>query len=1194
MTHHIKFYNSRCLINSLEYQISMNNTKKPKLIIGIRSSSCDLNAFVVFFAKMPKNTGMAFLLLPPLEPNRQGLIAPLLMGKVNMPVLEAEDNMLVEADHIYILAPGKEITIADTHLHLNNISKPRQEWITIEHFLSSLAKDQGERSVVVILSGTACQSSLGLRDIKLSGGVIIAQDPSTTQHYQKPKNAIDSGLVDMIVLPNKIPSILIKYASHPYLQEQTKTITAIKLKNIYRILAYLLKRIKYDFRGYQQNMLLRRIQRRMCINQSNSFAAYYDFLKANPDEVIALNKDLLIGATTFFRDKDAFKVLAKKIIPKLISHCSEENPIRIWVPACAAGEELYTITMLVFEAFEQAKKPVTAQIFASDIDKQSLKVAREGVYPKYIGGDISSDRLKRFFELTAKDEYKIKKTLRETIIFTTQSLVSDKPFSHLDLIICRNSLIYLQPELQSKVLNTFHFALKPNGVLMLGSSELLGNNNQFETLSKRWRLFKSIKGINQISIKFPIEHNRRENFTKKYSYKTMNYHTRPAARLVELVNRDLLEEYAPAAVLINRALDTLHFQGPTSNFLELPKGTPTHNIIMLLRQGLRTRVRHAVNYVTKENQLIVDSEAKVKRNGHYLPCKLTVRPVFDSKFSSDLLLITFEEKQGTLSDQTVSTTLNLSSTDSSIVEHLKYQLNATREDLQSTVKELEGSNEELKVSNADVMSMNEELQSMNEELNMVNNELHFKVEELKKNYDDTQNLLSSTDIATIFLDRKLQIRLFNPAIGKLLNLRKSDIGRSISDFSAKVTNNDLLKDARYVLNKLLPIEKDVWSLGDNPKKSCYLRRIVPYRTVDDQINGIVITFVEITERFKQKEYLEQCVQDRTKALYDREARLDSIMKYASEAIVVMDEKGEITEFNQAAENIFGYQAIEIIGNRIEVLVPLVHVENRRLGDESDLRVQNKIRAQAQQNLTAIRKNGSKFPIRLTTTLIANDKLCIGIIADLSEVAILKKAITDVSTLEQEKIGRDVHDNLGQRLTGINLLASNLRRNITADDLKSSETLEQIIEQISLAIGETRNISHALSPVLFPPEKLQEALIKLMHMVDSAGIESHFEFSKILRISDNSIAIQVYRIAQEAINNAIKYSRASNITLQLKTHLNQMMLVIEDDGIGIDLKETKADWGIGLKIMQYRASSINASLFIESTPQNGTIVRCVFS
>jgi len=1209
MTRHTELYNSKCFIHSIEYQMSINNTKRPKLIVGIGASSSSIDALIVFFSKMPKNTGMAFVLLPHLESNYQSFMAPLFKGKVNMPVLEAEDNMLVEANHVYTLAVSKETTIADSHFHLSNTSKPHQEWIAIDYFLSSLAKDQGERSVAVILSGTGCQGTLGLRDIKLSGGMIIAQDPLTTQHYQMPKNAIDSGLVDMMVSPEEMSSILIKYTSHPYLDKQTHTITESKLKNIYRILAYMRKRIKYDFRGYQQNMLLRRIQRRMCINQLNSLDAYYDLLKANQKEVTALNKDLLIGATTFFRDKDAFKVLAKKIIPRLVANCTEKKPLRIWVPACAAGEELYTITMLVFEAFDQAKKPVMAQIFASDIDKHSLKIAREGVYPKYIEGDISSDRLKRFFEYTAKDEYKIKKALRETIIFTTQNLVCDTPSSDLDLICCRNLLIYLRPELQSKVLNTFHFALKPDSVLMLGPSESLGNNNQFETLSKRWRLFKSIKVINKMSIKSPIERNTPQNFTKKHSNKIMNDHTTPPARFVELVNRDLLEEYAPAAVLINRAYEILHFQGPTSNFLELPKGMPTHNIIMLLRQGLRARIRHAVDYVIKENQLIVDSDAKVKRNGYYVPCQLTVRPVFDPKFSSDLLLITFEEKQDASSDKNIlTTTFNLSSTDSSIVEHLKYQLHATREDLQSTVGELEGSNEELKVSNADVMSINEELrsaneeleiskeelQSMNEELNTVNSELQFKVEELKKNCDDTKNLLSSTGIATIFLDRKLQIRLFNPAIAKLLNLRKSDIGRSISDFSAKVTNNDLLKDARYVLNKLLPIEKDVWSLGDNQKKCCYLRRIVPYRTVDDHISGIVITFVEITERFKQKRYLEQCVQDRTKALYDREARLDSIMKYASEAIVVMDEKGEITEFNKAAENIFGYQDIEIIGKRIEVLVPLVHLENRRLGDESDLRVKNKIRAQAQQNLTAIRKSGSEFPIRLTTTLIANDKLCIGIIADLSEVAILKKAITDVSTLEQEKIGRDVHDNLGQRLTGINLLASNLRRNITADDMKSSEALEQIIDQISLAIGETRNISHALSPVLFPPDKLQEALIKLMHMADSANIESHFEFSKILKISDNSIAIQVYRIAQEAINNAIKYSKASNITLQLKTHLNQMMLVIQDDGIGIDLKKTKADWGIGLKIMQYRASSINASLFIESTPENGTKIRCIFS
>ena len=1185
----------------------MNNTKKPKLIIGVGTSSGGLNAFIAFFSKIPKNTGMAFVLLPHLDPTHKSFLASLLADKVNMSLVEAQDNMIVEADHVYILPPGKEITIADSHLQLNKILRPIKEGTIIEHFLSSLAKDQGKRSVAVILSGTGGHGIIGLRDIKIAGGMIIAQDPLTAIHHQMPQNAIDTGLVDMIVSLEEIPTILTQYALKRYLKKTTNTITENQLNNIYRILAHLRTHLKSDFSGYRKNILLRRIQRRMCVTQSSTLEAYYDFLKANPEEAMILNKDFLIGVTTFFRDEDAFNFLAEEVIAKLIANCTEENPLRIWVPACASGEEAYTITMLVFEAFERAGKTVMAQVFATDIDTQSLKIARQGIYPKSIESRISSARLKQFFVLTAIGEYKVKKALRETIIFSTQSLISDTPFSHLDLISCRNFFIYLQPELQKKILNTFHFSLKSDGVLMLGLSESIGNNNQFEILSKKWRLFKSITATNNRAVDFSTTGNTKQNYLREYDYKTMNYYNKSSVRYDEIVTQVILAEYAPAAVLINRLYDILHFQGPTSDFLKLPRGTPTHNIIMLLRQGLHARIRNAVDYVLKENKPIVDSNVKVKRNGHYVPCQLTVRPVFGLKFPSDLLLIIFEEKQGSLTNKPISKTPNLSSNDSSIIEHLEYELNATREDLQSIVEEFKHSDEELKTTTEEVILMNEELQSANEELeiskeelqsineefNMVNSKLEFKIEALNKNYDDIKNLLSSNDIATIFLDKELKIRLFNPAITQLLKLRISDIGRSISDFSSKVSNNDLLKDARYVLDKLTPIEKDVWTLDNNQKKRCYLRRIVPYRTVDDHINGIVVTFVEITERFQQKEYLEQRIQDRTQALYDREARLDSIMKYASEAIVVMDNKGEITEFNQAAENMFGYQATEIMGKSIEILVPLVHFENRRLRDKNSLRTKNKIRAQAQQSLTATRKDGSEFPIRLTTTLIANDELCIGIINDLSEVAILKKVITDVSTLEQEKIGRDVHDNLGQRLTGINLLVSNLRRDIASDDVKSSVTLNQIIEQISLAIGETRGISHVLSPVLFPPKKLQEALIKLMQMVDNANIQSHFEFSKTLKVSDNSIAVQVYRIAQEAINNAVKYSKASNITLQLKTHLNQMMLVIQDDGIGIDLKETKANWGIGLKIMQYRASSINGSLFIESTPGNGTIVRCIF-
>jgi two-component system CheB/CheR fusion protein len=1185
------------------------NTNKPNLIIGIGASAGGLDAFIAFFSKVSSNTGMAFILIPHLDPNHQSLMATLLQTRANIPVVEAKENMLVEADHVYILPSGKEITVSDLHLHLNDIVQPRQEWTAIDLFLSSLAKDQGERTVGIILSGTGCHGNIGLRDIKIAGGIIIAQKPSTASNHQMPQNAIDTGLVDMVLSPEEMPTMLAEYASHPYLEKTTNNITEDILKSMYHILAYLRTRIKYDFSGYRKNMLLRRIQRRMCVNQSNTLGEYYDYLKATPEESIALNKDLLIGVTAFFRDKDAFQVLAEEVMPQLILRCTEESPIRIWVPACASGEEVYTITMILFEAFEQANKPVMAQIFASDIDEQSLKVAREGRYPKNIENDISPKRLAQFFEYTPKNDYQVKKEIRETIIFATQNLLSDTPFSRLDLISCRNIFIYFQPELQSNVLNTFHFALKPDGVLMLGPSESLGNNkNKFETLSKKWRLFKSIKATNKMSINFPIERNMKQDFITKNNYKTMAYQSMPPARFAELVNRDLLEEYAPAAVLINRVYEILHFQGPTVNFLEFPKGTPTHDIITLLREGLRARIRTAVDYVLKENQPIVDLDAKVKRNGHYVPCTITVRPVFDPKFPSDLLLITFEEKQGSASHKIIpTTTINLSENDSSVIEQLEYELNATREDLQSTVEELESSNEELKASNEEVMSMNEELQSaneeletskeelqsMNEELNTVNSELQFKIDELEKSCNDTQNLLSSTDIATIFLDRKLHIRLFNPAIGELLNLRESDIGRPITDFSAKVTNNDLLTDARQVLEKLTPIEKDVWSLDDAQKSRCYLRRIVPYRTVDDHINGIVITFVEITERYYQKQHLEQCVQERTKALNDREIRLTGIMKYASEAIVIMDDIGVITDFNQAAENMFGYQSEEIIGENIAKIVPTSNVKNRKERRNTNFTNESTTIELAPKKLKALRKDGSQFPIIFTTTSTANDKVFIGIIADLSELAVLKKAIVDISTLEQEKIGREVHDNLGQRLTGINLLATDLKRNIKTTDIQNSNTLDRIIEQISLSIGETRNISHGLSPVLFPPQKLQEGLIKLMTMVDNAHIKSDVEFSKTLKFADNTSAVQVYRIAQEAINNAIKHSKASKISLQLKTHLNQMMLVIKDNGEGINIKENKNDWGIGLTIMQYRASSINASLVIESTPENGTIVRCIF-
>ena len=930
---------------------------------------------------------------------------------------------------------------------------------------------------------------------------------------------------------------------------------------------------------------------------------YQKLMNKSPTKTTLLNKDLLIGVTAFFRDKEAFSALEMQVFPELVARSSVDNPVRIWIPACATGEEVYPITLLMFEAFDQAKKQINLQVFASDIDEQSINVARGGIYAKNSAETISAERLARFFDVTNKGDYQIKKVIREKIIFSNQNLLNDVPFSRLDLISCRNLFIYLQPELQANLLDLFHAALKTTSYLMLGPSESLGKNkHQFTAIAKKWRIFKKIKPLIKSSLAVPMSSIPTLNISIDQNTTSNNFRVDSPSRYSELVNRDLLAAYAPAAVLINRSFEILHHQGPTVNFLEFPKGSPSNDLLVLLREGLRARMRSAVNYVQKENQAIADHQARVKRNNHYVTCTLTVRPVCEPNLSTELLLITFEDKhplqdsspqnitvEDTLRKNTPSQYLITNSDttgNSNIITQLEYELNATRENLYRTVQELENSNEDLKTSN-------EETMSMNEELNTVNTELQYKVEELERSYNDISNLLSSTDIATVFLNRDMQVMLFNPPISELLNLRESDIGRPISNFSANVSNKALMTNAKQVLKTLTPIETDVWSHHKGQKRRCYLRRIVPYRTLDDHINGVVITFFDITERHYQKQILEQCVQERTHALHEREARLSAIMNYAFEAILVLDLSGKITEFNDSAQTMFNYNNKEIIGKNIQALIPSINIKqltSQALALESSALSSLILE---KKELMGLRKNTFDFPIALSLTKVKGRALYIGIINDLSEPQALKKALINISTHEQEKIGHEIHDNLGQRLTGINLLVSNLKRSLPESDIKNNQAMDLIIEQLSQAIGDTRDFSHILAPILFPPHGLQGALITMMKLFDSSGIKKKIKLSSNLTIVDSLVATQVYRIAQEAINNTLKHAKARKVTLQLQAQGENTCLEITDDGLGFDINDPKFNQGIGIQIMRYRASNINATLDLVSSKGKGTTVRCVF-
>jgi len=1190
------------------------HTKKPVLVVALGASAGGLDSFKSFLSAMSDNSDIAFVLLPHLNPEHHSMMPELIANHTNMKVVEAQDNVKISANQVYILPAGKLLTIKAGHLHLWPIESERYQWLAIETFMGSLALEQKQRAVAIIMSGTGNHGIQGLRDIKLNGGMIIAQDPETCDYPQMPTNAIESGLVDLILKPEDMPQALLEYATHPYVVSVDTSPTPSALEEMQQILSLVRKRVKHDFSCYRNNMLMRRIQRRMSVCHCESLVDYYQYLRGNSEETHALCNDLLIGVTAFFRDPELFYVLEQRVIPELVERSSKDNPVRIWVPACASGEEAYSLAILFHEEFKNKNKPLALQIFASDIDEGSLKVARQGIYSESITVDLTPERLRYFFTKLTDNRYRVNKELRESIVFASHNLICDAPFSRLDLISCRNFLIYLQPQLQAKVINLFHFSLNTGGYLSLGSSESIGRKEElFETISKKWRLFKSVKQTNQYPLDMPARNNTISHQTIESSVGVVKRPKKITKRYSELVQRELLNAYAPAAVLIDRNYEILHFQGPTVDYLEFPKGLPSNDLTVLVREGLRTRIRSAVHLVAKTGQIVTDANARVKRQKHYSPCLLTVRPAFEPKQTRQLFLVTFEQGATRAFEQ--SADLRTLADDDEmldeqvIIRQLEGELDATREDLHSNIEELKASseevmsmNEELQSANEELETSKEELQSSNEELTTVNTELQAKLEEIEKSNDNVSNLLSSTDIATVFLNRKMQIMLFNPATAKLMSLRKSDIDRPISDFSSNIANDQLLQDAQSVLDHLTPVERVIQNVEVNGKianlPKFYSRRIVPYRTAEDRIGGVVVTFVEITERYQQEKLLEQKVRERNYELYDREKRLLAIMQHASEAIFVIDEFGCITSINRAAESMFGYQENEIIGSNVNKLIPSTykgenydHLSKYHITDEDKENSQGLI-LQC-RNLNGLRKNGSIFPIELTVNQVDHLNYFVGIIKDLSEQRALQRAITELNTQSQEKIGIELHDSLGQRLTGINLLLKNLKRNFEENNRLDNQSFEEISDQVKSAIGEVRDISHGLAPISLTPAGLQDAIRALVETLNTPKVRCHFNCTISRNVKDRTVAMQIYRIAQEAINNALKHAKATNITVSLEDCGKSLRLRIRDDGLGFNLKTINQGEGIGLQIMHYRASSIGAQLSINSSEGEGTRVECIF-
>jgi two-component system CheB/CheR fusion protein len=837
-------------------------------IVGIGASAGGLAAVTVLVSALPVDGGMAYIIVQHLDPGHKSMMAELLSGHTSMPVAEAIDGTVLQRDHVYVIPAGQYLSVAHAALHISRPTDPHGARLPIDFLFESMAHDIGARAVAIILSGTGADGSLGIAAIRDAGGLVIAQDITEAQFDGMPESAIATGLVDMVLGVAAMPTALLEHARLTRTTEPVATKSNTAATVVAQIIDLLRDKTTHDFTLYKTGTLQRRIERRMAMASmpGDAFEAYLEKLKTDPEELDLLASDLLINVTNFFRDTQVFDTLAKEIIPDIVKRHVDDRPIRIWVAGCSTGEEAYSLAMLFQEAIMAAKRSIKLCVFASDADADVVATAREGLYPETIAPQVGAERLARFF-VREEHGYRVVADLRATVIFTVQDVLIDPPFSKLDFISCRNLMIYLGPEAQARVIALFHFALRRGGLLLLGSSETIGHaEDQFEPILKTQRLFRQIGKSRPGSVHFSMN---TADGSRMFAGPAPNKSAAQQPALAELCRALIGQYFAPAVVLINRRRECLYSTGPIDRYLRVAPGYPTHDLLSQATPGLRTRLRHAIEATTKAKPHVVVVGGRAKRDGSSTAFFIDVRSVMH--LGEELLLVSFIDSL----DQQHRKEASTGSPTAPHMADLEHELEAVSADLRSALHELETSSEEHRAINEEALSVNEEyqstneelltskeeLQSLNEELTALNGQLQETLERQRTTSNDLQNVLYSTNVATLFLDTDLKIRFFTPSIRALFNLIPGDIGRPLSDLNAIAHDPGLADDTRRVMVSHKPIQHEVKAAGDR----WFQRRILPYRKHDESIGGVVITFIDITERKASRQALEAATREAEQA-----------------------------------------------------------------------------------------------------------------------------------------------------------------------------------------------------------------------------------------------------------------------------------------------------------------------------------------
>ncbi|GJQ64377.1 MAG: chemotaxis protein CheR [Melioribacteraceae bacterium] len=824
-------------------------------IVGIGTSAGGLETLEQFFGNVPENSGLAFVVIQHLDPTHVGIMPELLTKTTRMKVVQATDKLLVQPNRVYVIPPNKSMSILNGCLYLFEPAESRGLRLPIDYFFRSLADDQQENSIGIILSGMGSDGSVGVRAIKEQHGIVVVQEPSTAKFDGMPKSAVNAVVVDILAPANQLPEKLMDFLKHSPAIEQKTEIDDKSKSNLEKVVILLRAQTGHDFSLYKKNTLYRRVERRMNVHQIEKISIYVRFLQENPTELDILFKELLIGVTNFFRDTEVWKRLGEKILPELFTKAPDEHVFRAWVPGCSTGEEAYSLAIIFKEAYAKIEqnKSFTLQIFATDIDSDAIERARTGFFSSNIAADVSSKRLSHFF-VKEEEGFRVNTTIREMVVFAPQNVIKDPPFTKMDLLFCRNLLIYMEPELQTRLMNLFHYALNAGGVLLLGSAENENSqNNLFSAIDAKLKFYKRCAGTsNSELLDFPrsINHTREKTGESSKTVKgTDNIQT--------LADQLILQRFAPASVLINTEGDILYITGRTGKYLEPAAGKANMNIYAMAREGLQNELPGAIRKAKTSTEPVKLNKLKVGANGGTQIVDVTFQLIEKPEAIKGTIMIVFSDvsyhprqRRKKLKDGNQKLSIREQELEKDL-QHVNEELQNTREEMQTTQEELKSTNEELQSTNEELQSTNEELttskeemQSLNEELQTVNIELQSKIADYAAANNDMKNLLNSTDIATLFLDKELNIRRFTEQTTKLFKLRQTDIGRPFTEIVNKLHYPEITDHALEVLRTLVIKENEI-STDDQQWLTI---RIMPYRTVDDRIDGLVITFIDNTEQ----------------------------------------------------------------------------------------------------------------------------------------------------------------------------------------------------------------------------------------------------------------------------------------------------------------------------------------------------------